>query len=87
MATSQALRISDTLCERLEPQLPVRTPKAHPLGCHRRRVPDRQVLDGIFFVLRTGGHWQAVSATAICSGSTAPARFQEWGAAGVFARL
>jgi len=87
MATNQEFRISDTLWERLEPQLPVHTPKAHPLGCHRQRVPDRQVLDGIFFVLRTGCHWKALSATGICSGSTAHARFQEWVQAGVFAKL
>ena len=54
MATVQEFRITDTLWERLSPPLPAHTPKAHPLGCHRRRVPDQQVLNGIFFVLRTG---------------------------------
>ena len=39
------IRITDTFWERLSPHLPDHTPKAHPLGCHRRRVPDRQVLD------------------------------------------
>ena len=87
MATTQEFRISDTLWERLSPKLPVHVPKAHPLGCHKRRVPDRQVLDGIFFVLRTGCQWKALSATGICSGSTAHARFQEWVQAGVFAHL
>jgi transposase len=87
MATIQVLRISDMLWARLSPQLPIHTPKPHPLGCHRRRVPDRQVLDGIFFVLRTGCQWKALSATGICSGSTAYARFQQWGQDGVSARL
>ncbi|RZK10058.1 MAG: IS5 family transposase [Hymenobacter sp.] len=87
MATTQEFRISDTLWERLAPKLPVHVPKAHPLGCHKPRVPDRQVLDGIFFVLRTGCQWKALSATGICSGSTAHARFQEWVQAGVFAQL
>jgi len=87
MATSQEFRISDTLWEQLSAQLPQHTPKAHPLVCHRGRVPERQVLDGIFFVLRTGCHWKALSTTGICSGSTAHARFQEWVQAGVFARL
>ncbi len=87
MATVQEFRISDTLWERLSAQLPTHVPKAHPLGCHRRRVPDRQVLDGIFFVLRTGCQWKALSATGICSGSTAHSRFQGWVQAGVFARL
>ncbi|RZJ56594.1 MAG: IS5 family transposase [Hymenobacter sp.] len=87
MSTTQEFRISDTLWERIAPKLPVHVPKAHPLGCHKRRVPDRQVLDGIFFVLRTGCQWKALSATGICSGSTAHARFQEWVQAGVFAQL
>ncbi|MGI4872557.1 MAG: IS5 family transposase [Janthinobacterium lividum] len=87
MATTQEFRISDTLWERLSPKLPVHVPKAHPLGCHKRRVPDRQVLDGIFFVLRTGCQWKALSARGICSGSTAHARFQEWVQAVVFAQL
>jgi transposase len=50
-------------------------------------VPDRQALDGIFFVLRTGCQWNALNETAICSSSTAHLRFQEWTAAGVFQRL
>lgn len=87
MATVQEFRIADTLWERLSPYLPVHVPKAHPLGRHRQRVPDRQALDGIFFVLRTGCQWKALSATGICSASTAYRRFQEWVQAGVFARL
>jgi putative transposase len=67
--------------------LPVHTPKPYPLGCHRRRVPDRQVLDAIFFVLRTGCQWKALDATSLCKGSTAHSRFQQWVQAGVFARL
>ncbi|TGE12594.1 transposase, partial [Hymenobacter elongatus] len=54
MATTQEFIISDALLERLRPLLPVHTPKAHPLGCHRPRVPDRDALNAIFFVLRTG---------------------------------
>ena len=87
MATVQEFCISDTLWERLSSHLSAHTPKAHPLGCHRRRVPDRQVLDGIFFVLRTGCQWKALSATGIYSSSTAHSRFQAWVQAGVFARL
>jgi transposase len=50
-------------------------------------VPDRQCLDGIFFVLRTGCQWKALDSTGICSGSTAHARFQEWVEAGVFLKF
>lgn len=87
MATVQEFTISDTLWERLAPHLPVHVPKAHPLGCHRRRIPDREVLTAIFFVLRTGCQWKALDATGLCKGSTAHSRFQEWVQAGVFARL
>lgn len=87
MATTQEFTISDTLWERLQPLLPVHTPKPHPLGCHRPRVPDREALNAIFFVLRTGCQWKALDATGLCKGSTAHSRFQQWVAAGVFARL
>lgn len=83
----QEFVISDALWSRLEPLLPERAKKVHPLGCHRPRVDDRKVLNGIFFVLRTGCQWKALDQTGICSGSTAHARFQEWQAVGFFARL
>ncbi len=83
----QEFEISDAVWELIEPLIPTREKKVHPLGCHRPRVPDRQVLNGIFFVLRTGCQWKALDATGICSGSTAHARFQEWPQAGFFERL
>src|SRR3954453_836699 len=76
-------RLPDALWAKMEPLLPAR-PK-HPLGCHNPRVPDRAAMDAIFFVLRTGGQWNALRATTICSSSSAHRRFQEWLAAGVFA--
>ena len=75
-------RIPDALWEQMAPLLPPRP--SHPLGCHNPRVPDRAALDGIFFVLRTGGQWGALSATGICSKSSAHRRFTEWVEAGVF---
>lgn len=83
----QEFTISDELWAKIAPLLPAREKKVHPLGCHRPRVPDRQVLDGIFFVLRTGCQWKALDATGICKGSTAHSRFQEWQQSGFFARL
>ena len=78
-------RIPDELWARIEPLLPAR--KSHPLGCHRPRVEDRAAMDAIFFRLRTGCQWNALSATGICSSSSAHRRFQEWSEAGVFLRL
>lgn len=83
----QEFIISDALWELIEPLLPVRAKPVHPLGCHRPRTPDRQVLNGIFYVLRTGCQWKALDATGICKGSNAHARFQEWERDGFFVRL
>jgi transposase len=32
----------------------------HPLGCHRPRVPNRDAMNAILFVLRTGCQWNAL---------------------------
>ena len=75
-------RIPDELWEQMEPLLPPR--KSHPLGCHNPRVPDRNAMNGILFVLRTGCQWNALNATGICSSSSAHRRFMEWVDAGTF---
>ena len=54
------------------------------LGCHRPRVPDRDAMNAILLVLRTGMQWNALNATGICSCSSAYRRFREWAEAGVF---
>ena len=87
METVQEFHISEALWERIKPLMPVHTPKAHPLGCHRKRLEDRHVLTAIFFILRTGCQWKALDVTGLVKGSTAHSRYQEWVAAGVFARL
>src|SRR3982751_3574009 len=76
-------RLPDDLWAQMEPLLPPRP--RHPLDCHNPRVPDRAAMDAIFFVLRTGCHWNALRETRICSSSSAHRRFQEWVKAGVFA--
>lgn len=78
-------RIPDWLWVQIEPLLPARL--SHPLGCHRRRVPDRAAMNAILFVARTGCTWNSLNATAICHSSSAHRRFQEWAAAGVFEQL
>ena len=88
MATSRLAeyRVSDKLWNKFEPLIPKHV-NTHRFGGGRPRVPDRQCLDGIFFVLRTGCQWKALDSTGICSGSTAHARFQEWVKAGVFLKF
>ncbi len=83
---SATFRCPDELWEKIEPLIPAR-PNTHRFGGGRPRVPDRQCMDGIIFVLRTGCQWKALDATAICSSSTAHRRFQEWEQAGFFEAL
>lgn len=86
----QEFEISDTLWNRIEELLPVREKPVHPLGRHRQRIPDRKVLNSIFYLLRTGGQWKGLDAldpTRYAKSSTSHARFQEWLQEGFFARL
>jgi transposase len=85
-STGARFRISDELWALREPLLPEHK-TTHRFGGGRPRVPDRQCADGIFFVLRTGCQWNALSATGICPSSTAHDRFQQWIEEGFFLRF
>jgi transposase len=85
-ASHERWLVSDGLWRVVEPLLPKPRRRARWRG-GRPRVPDRDALNGILFVLRTGCQWNALNATGICSSSTAHRRFQQWGRAGVFAKL
>ena len=76
-------QVSDDFYAFFEKLLPERR-NTHRFGGGRPRRPDRDCLNGILFVLRTGCQWKALDATGICPGSTAHDRFQEWVQAGVF---
>lgn len=82
---AQSWALPEALWERIAPLLPPGKP--HPLGCHNPRVDDRRAMAAIFYVARTGCQWNALNGTGICSSSSAHRRFQEWQAAGVFAKL
>lgn len=79
-------RCSDEFWAFVEPLLPVHVNR-DPLRRGRRRRDDRDAMDAILFVARTGCQWNALNATGICSSSTAHRRFQEWARAGVFRGL
>jgi transposase len=79
-------KIPDPMWERIAPLIPAPV-KVHRFGGGASRIPDRVVLDAIFFVLRTGCQWHALDATGMCSGATAHRRFQEWENAGLFDAL
>lgn len=59
---------------------------AHPLGCHRRRTPDRVVFDKLLAVLVFGCSYVKIADTT-CSATTLRRRRDEWIAAGVFTTL
>ena len=75
--------IPDDLWELIEPLLP---PDKPPGANGRPRVPNRTVLDGILYVLRTGCQWKMVP-RQYSSGSTCHLRFQTWVRAGIFERI
>jgi transposase len=72
----------DALWEEIRPLLP-KPQKTHPFGGGWPRVSDRWAMDAIFFVLRTGCHWNALNQTGLCSSSSAHRRLQEWTEVGV----
>jgi len=76
----------DTLWREIEPLLPLLA-KPHRFGGGRPRVPDRNAMNAVFFVLRTGCQWNALNKTGLCASSTAHRRFQQWAEAGVFQKI
>ncbi|TWG10996.1 putative transposase of IS4/5 family DUF4096 [Micromonospora palomenae] len=54
----------------------------HPLGCHRRRVPDRVVFEHVVDALVHGSGYERV-ASRRCSDRTIRRRLRQWSAAGV----
>ncbi len=78
--------VNDELWDLVEPLLAAH-PNTHRFGGGRPRVSDRVCADGIFFLLRTGCQWNALSATGSCPSSTAHDRFQAWVEDGFFLRF
>jgi len=77
--------VSDELWVLVAPLLPPEPPK--PKG-GRPRVPDRAVLTGIIFVLKTGIPWELLPPEMGCgSGVTCWRRLRDWQEAGVWDRL
>lgn len=77
--------VSDQLWEAIEPLLPPEPPK--PNG-GRPRVPDRAVLTGILFVLKSGIPWEMLPQEMGCgSGMTCWRRLRDWQEADVWEKL
>ncbi len=61
--------ITDPLWKQFQALLPKRSAAAHPLGCHRPRIPDRIVFDKLLARLVLGGTYQQ-HADHTCSATT-----------------
>ena len=78
--------VSDELWERVEPLLPRVERRFRYPG--RKRVPDREALRGILFVLHTGIAWRHLPLElGFGSGATCYRRMDEWQQAGVWEKL
>jgi len=78
-------RIPSKLWRKLKKHLP--KPKKHK-GPGRPRIQDRNVINGIWFILWTGCQWKAVERDWFdVSSSTLHERFQSWQQSGVFDKL
>jgi len=75
--------VPDELWEAVKVGLPREKPK--PKG-GRPRVPDRVVLSGIVYRLRTGCQWRALP-REFGSGATCHRRFTEWVRRGIFPKV
>jgi transposase len=75
--------LSDAQWDRAAPHLP-----QHPTSPKggRPRISDRDCLEGILWLLRSGGRWRDIPAD-LPSGSTCWRRLQEWAADGVLEEL
>src|SRR5262245_35208142 len=80
---AKAFRIPGGMWERMEPLLPQRR-RSRKGG--RPPLPLRRVVEGVFYVLRTGCQWKAAP-PEFGSGSSLHRYFQRWVAKGVFETL
>ena len=79
--------IDDDLWAHIEPLLPKRRPRQRQYA-GRKPIPDRAVLTGILFVLRSGLPWNMLPKEMGCgSGTTCWRRLLRWQRAGVWKRL
>lgn len=76
-------RLSDEVWQQVQRAIQPEPPK--PKG-GRPRMDNRQALDAIFYVLRTGCHWKALP-RSLGAASTVHDRFQLWVEQGVFKRM
>jgi transposase len=78
--------LDDRLWSLIEPLLPVKKRRLRHPG--RKPLPNRAVLTGILFVLRTGIPWEYLPQEMSCgSGMTCWRRLRDWQEAGVWSQV
>lgn len=80
-------RVVDAVWASIRAHLPARRPDTHPLGCHRRRISDRDCFSGILVRLVTGCSWDVAARLSVASETTLRDRRTEWLRAGVFDKV
>jgi transposase len=80
-------RVVDAVWAAVEPLLPPRPADAHPLGCHRPRIADRDCFAALLLRLVTGCSWDVAARFSSASETTLRRRRDEWVAGGVFDTL
>ena len=79
--------LPDALWEKIEPLIPKRSAESLRKG-GRPRVPDRNALEGIIYVLKTATPWEHLPLElGYGSGMTCWRRLREWQEAGVWEKL
>src|SRR5215204_2809953 len=76
-------RVVDIMWAAIAPRLPVVVDE-HPLGCHRRRLADRDCFEAILFRLVAGCSWDVAGRLGKGSETTLRRRRTEWLEAGEF---
>ena len=80
-------RVVEAVWQAIEFLVPKRRKPDHPLGCHRRRIPDRECFRGILIRLVTGCSWDVAAKLCGAGETTLRNRRSEWVEAGVFDAL
>jgi transposase len=80
-------RVVEAVWSAVAPLIPPRPLDRHPLGCHRRRIPDRDCFYGLLVRWVTGCSWDVAGRLGVPGETTLRNRRDEWLAAGVFETL
>jgi transposase len=70
--------VVDAVWTTIEAPVPDQPPDTHPLGCHRRRVPDRVCFEGILVRLVTGCSWDVAARIVHVGETTLRRRRDQW---------